>query len=390
MTKNKNKGKAILAGLAMFASAIQANVQGADIRYTTTDGGTRTVTVVHDTIGSLNLSGQQISSIFFPQVHFPKLETLDLSHNRLTGVIVPAGVLTSVKSIYLVSNVMTDLDEELLFSAFFFGNLERIHAGQNKLTSFVVPEGHQALLNLKQLSLSFNQLSNFVLPEEGLTNLERLDLRQNQLTSLTLPEGLSSLEWLDLSSNQLTSLTLPEGLTNLKTLRLYENQLTSLTLPEGLTSLEYLTLDYNQLTSLTLPEGLTSLEWLDLRQNQLTSLTLPEGLTNLKTLRLSGNPFMEIRLPVGFKNPIRFDVGRGLLERQLYRISYYDPLSVAPSSPKISISRGENGLEVSWKSGVLQKSAGVEGPWQDVNASSPLQVSPSLPAEFFRVRSKEQ
>ena len=97
---------------------------------------------------------------------------------------------------------------------------------------------------------------------------------------------------------------------------------------------------------------------------------------------------MEIRLPVGFSEPTRFDVGRGLGERELYRVSYYDPLAVAPSSPKISISRGENGLEISWESGVLQKSAGIEGPWQNVDETSPLQVNPSLPAEFFRVRAE--
>ena len=153
--------------------------------------------------------------------------------------------------------------------------------------------------------------------------------------------------------------------------------------------MEYLYLPGNQLTSLTLLKGLTSLQSLDLRNNQLTNVVLPEGLSSLETLQLSGNPFMEIRLPVGFSSPtLRYDVGRGLGERELYRISYYDPLSVAPSSPKISISRGENGLEISWESGVLQKSASIEGPWEDVHASSPLQVNPSLPAEFFRVRAE--
>jgi Leucine-rich repeat (LRR) protein len=45
-----------------------------------------------------------------------------------------------------------------------------------------------------------------------------LNLSGNQLTSLTLPAGLSSLSTLDLRDNQLTSLTLPSGLTNLTTL----------------------------------------------------------------------------------------------------------------------------------------------------------------------------
>ena len=370
--------------------AIQANVQGADIRYTTTNGETRTRTVAHDTIGSLNLSSKRIKSIFFPRVHFPKLVRLDLDNNSLTGFIVPAGVLTSVREIDLGRNGLTDLDEELLFSAFHFGSLRKIEASQNKLTSFVVPEGRQALLNLTYLNLAGNQLTSLTLPEEGLLNLTYLNLAGNQLTSLTLPKGLTSLERLHLEQNKLTSLTLPKGLMNLEEMGLSLNQLTSLTLPEGLSSLTYLGLPNNQLTSLTLPKGLSSLEWLNIKNNPLTSLTLPEGLSSLKTLHLAGNPFMEIRLPVGFKNPIRFDVGHGLLERRLYRISYYDPLSVAPSSPKISISRGKNGLEVSWESGVLQKSAGIEGPWKDVNASSPLRIfpRPSLSAEFFRVRAE--
>ena len=61
-----------------------------------------------------------------------------------------------------------------------------------------------------------------------------------------------------------------------------------------------------------------------------------------------------------------------------------------PSLPPrgLTYRRLANGLEVSWESGVLQKSAGVEGPWEDVNASSPLQVSPSLSSEFFRLRAE--
>ena len=90
---------------------------------------------------------------------------------------------------------------------------------------------------------------------------------------------------------------------------------------------------------------------------------------------------VSISLPAGMDIDIRFDV-----EPEHYRISYYDPLAVAPESPEIS--RGENGLEVSWESGVLQKSARIEGPWEDVRASSPLRVSPSLPAEFFRARAE--
>ena len=87
---------------------------------------------------------------------------------------------------------------------------------------------------------------------------------------------------------------------------------------------------------------------------------------------------MRIRQPVGMN--IKFDVGT-----EHYGVSYYD----LPSSPKIS--RVGNGLEISWDvGGVLQTSASIEGPWKDVNDSSPLLIfpRPSIPAEFFRVRAE--
>ncbi len=63
------------------------------------------------------------------------------------------------------------------------------------------------------------------------------------------------MEILDISDNQLTSLTLPDGLLNLLLLELYNNCLTSLTLPAGLVSLERLHLRGNPLESLRVPEG---------------------------------------------------------------------------------------------------------------------------------------
>ena len=95
-------------------------------------------------------------------------------------------------------------------------------------------------------------------------------------------------------------------------------------------------------------------------------------------LSLFNNPPFEIRLPVGFDIRHIDNFGRvlGPIGPEDYDLVYYDPSSLVPASPEIS--RGE--------SGVLQKSANVEGPWQNVDETSPLRVNPSLPAEFFRVR----
>ena len=254
-------------------------------------------------------------------------------------------------------------------------NIEELNLRSSELTSITLPDG---LTNLKRLFLPQNQLTSFTLPD-GLTNLEYLDIRHNQLIKFTLPEGLTNLRELDLGGNKLSSLTLPEGLTNLEYLNL-GNRLTSLTLPEGLTNLEELDLSYNRLTSLTLPKGLTNLKYLDLRYNQLRNLFLsPDTASRHKRLELfiKDNPWMRIRQLVGLN--IEFLVGP-----EHYGISDYD----LPASPKIS--QVGNGLEISWTVGVLQTSANIEGPWKDVNASSPLRIfpRPSIPAEFFRVRAE--
>src|SRR5207302_985665 len=88
-------------------------------------------------------------------------------------------------------------------------------------------------------------------PRYDLPNLQDLDCSNNQLTHLTVPEGLRDLRC---SRNQLTQLIVPPGLRNLSC---WHNQLTQLIVPESLRSLYCRN---NQLTQLTIPEGLLHLD----------------------------------------------------------------------------------------------------------------------------------
>jgi hypothetical protein len=120
--------------------------------------------------------------------------------------------------------------------------------------------------------------------------LSFLDIGENQLSSVDLPAGLEHLINLRLSGNtNLTSLTLPVGMTNLSGIFLRSNGLTNLTLPPDLFQLASLDIGGNNLPSLNLPAGLTNLFLLILAGNQLTSLTLPPDLTRLQSLVL-GQP----------------------------------------------------------------------------------------------------
>ena len=166
----------------------------------------------------------------------------------------------------------------------------------------------------------------------GLTSLEGLELRNNQLTSLPtgILSNLDSLTSLDLDSNQLASLSGSglDGLASLQVLRLAGNRLTSLpaslfsnlialtelnlsnngllNLPDGLLSglnkLTDLDLSGNALTSLdsSVFAALTSLTELKLHNNQLANLpaTLLSTLTSLTKLKLNNNQLTS--LPDGF------------------------------------------------------------------------------------------
>jgi hypothetical protein len=107
-------------------------------------------------------------------------------------------------------------------------------SGTPPISSF---EGIQAAQNLTRLDLSglANQpnliLTDFA-PLAQLTHLTTLNLANNQLPSLSLPDGLINLAALDLSGNLLTNLTLPADMLNLTTLDLQNTPLAQLLLPE--------------------------------------------------------------------------------------------------------------------------------------------------------------
>ncbi len=56
--------------------------------------------------------------------------------------------------------------------------------------------------------------------------------------------------------------------------------------------------------------------------------------------------------------------------------------------PRLTMKRRPDGVEISWKGGVLQSASSIDGPWKDVTYGAPrwLFLKSSQPAEFFRVK----
>ena len=155
--------------------------------------------------------------------------------------------------------------------------------------------GISGTLSINSKSINSLQADDF----SGLTSLEGLELRGNQLASLPTDifSDLNSLTSLDLGGNQLASLSGSglDGLTSLQVLRLDSNSIVSLpaSLLSNLTALTELNLSGNGLLELPVGVfvGLSSLSSLDLSSNALTSLSRDVFgyLTSLIVLKLHSN-----------------------------------------------------------------------------------------------------
>jgi len=257
----------------------------------------------------LDLENNQLTSFNLPST-LTGLGVLDLGFNSLTNFSLPGG-LTNLDMLRLSSNSLTNFTVPGGLT-----RLTQLYIDDNRLTRFTLPAGltnlhvldlffnqltnlnlPADLQNLISLDLDNNQFTSLNLPS-NLTGLGFLHLRSNLLTNFSLPADMTGLSYLDLGENRLGAVMLPVGLGHLAALRLSGNtNLTSLTLPVGMTNLTGLFLRFNQLTNLALPSDLVSLVQLDVLGNQLTNLTLPPGLTNLITLVLSGNLLTSLTLP---------------------------------------------------------------------------------------------
>ena len=176
-------------------------------------------------------------------------------------------------------------------------------------------KGLQCATELEWLNLDNNQISD-VSPLAGLTDLTYLSLQENQISDVSLLADLTALAWLELNVNQISDVSPLAGLTALEQLGLGGNQISDVsplaaltTLPRlhlshnqisdvsplaALTTLKSLALGNNQISDVSPLAGLTALEWLDLGANQISDVSPLAGLTALKDLWLFLNRILDI------------------------------------------------------------------------------------------------
>ena len=172
---------------------------------------------------TLNLSRNNLGTEGVPDDIFDneELNTLDLSHNKLTEV--PEGMVRS-KSVLVLNLSHNKL--ETIPSQMLANTTDLLHFDVSNNDLDALPPQLRRLSNLQTLNLSNNPLSHFqIRPLPSLTELRTLHMRNTQRTLANIPNGLETLVHLadvDFSENQLTKI--PEGLLKVGDMRSEERR----------------------------------------------------------------------------------------------------------------------------------------------------------------------
>ena len=167
-----------------------------------------------------------------------------------------------------------------------FVNITELILAGNLLTE--IPLEIANLVNLEILHLSTNQITT-IENLETLVNLEELYLIDNQITKIENLETLLNLTTLDISQNQISTIENLETLVNLENLALGDNQITKIENLENSVNMYVITLRGNQITTIENLNVFTNLFQLDLAENLIDTVTDIDDLVNLSVLALENN-----------------------------------------------------------------------------------------------------
>lgn len=168
--------------------------------------------------------------------------------------------------------------------------LRYIYLSSNQITDIKVLGSIDQMLTL---TLDRNKIEVFSLPK--MNYLQLIDLSYNKINAF---DGLDQpkLKCLNLNHNKLNNLDsmLMDTFTNLQVLELRNNQFTSLKGLVPLKSLKKLYLAQNKISDLTPLSKLKTLETLHLRENEITSLIGLDDLAQLKEINLRTNLIADV------------------------------------------------------------------------------------------------
>lgn len=176
-------------------------------------------------------------------------------------------------------------------------NITNLNKGFKKeLSSYTVVINNQEYVSYDDLAaISYLQLSNYNLTSNDLnilkyfTNLEYLDIGNNNITDISSLSTLKELTNLEASNNKITDISPLNSLTKLETLYLENNNISDITPIKDLFELNTLLLDNNKLTNYeNVFNNLNGLSILSLENCNIGDIAF--GSNELLSLDLSSNP----------------------------------------------------------------------------------------------------
>ena len=242
------------------------------------EGGTIYASDVRN-ITTLEIIGESVTNLEGLQ-HFTSLEKLDLEDN-FVGDVSPLALLNKLTWLSLRNNEITDLDE------INFSDIKDLPLEYLSLRHNVVRFGDDQQIRISDITI----LAAF-------TDLETLDLRDNQITDISPLESLTKLTYLDISQNPLEDKTLSGlvNLVNLTYLNLRETGATDLEVLTNLVNLEYLNLHSNkELTSIAFLSDLTEIDTLIMQNVPVGSqINVLASLANLTRINLQNTGITDL------------------------------------------------------------------------------------------------
>ncbi|MDR0320242.1 MAG: leucine-rich repeat domain-containing protein [Treponema sp.] len=127
-----------------------------------------------------------------------------------------------------------------------------------------------------------------------------------QLTSVTIPYGVTKIGDGAFRDNQLTNIIIPDSVIEIGGLAFAGNQLISATLPNGITYIRWEAFAGNRLTNITIPNSVIQIDEWAFAGNRLTNITIPDNITKIEGGAFSGNDLTTVI--IGKNVTLWFDV----------------------------------------------------------------------------------